>query len=134
MSKYECRSYTNYTSVMIWVVQSIPKLCLKTNIYDYFLGHWWHKQVKRATVMSRSWVSYNEEPLFCQLKYLVLIEQFINHPSNVYPPPSTIYYLQSSIHCLPSTVYHQTSTIYCPSRSEERRVGKECRSRWSPYH
>ena len=33
--------------------------------------------------------------------------------------------------------------IYCPAnfvtggtelRSEERRVGKECRSRWSPYH
>ena len=22
----------------------------------------------------------------------------------------------------------------CPRRSEERRVGKECRSRWSPYH
>ena len=22
----------------------------------------------------------------------------------------------------------------CPQRSEERRVGKECRSRWSPYH
>ena len=21
-----------------------------------------------------------------------------------------------------------------PIRSEERRVGKECRSRWSPYH
>src|SRR3989475_7442618 len=29
------------------------------------------------------------------------------------------------------------STAYGPSylhRSEERRVGKECRSRWSPYH
>ena len=24
--------------------------------------------------------------------------------------------------------------IACPPRSEERRVGKECRSRWSPYH
>ena len=24
-----------------------------------------------------------------------------------------------------------TATLY---RSEERRVGKECRSRWSPYH
>ena len=24
--------------------------------------------------------------------------------------------------------------IYSLSRSEERRVGKECRSRWSPYH
>ena len=28
------------------------------------------------------------------------------------------------------------SFCMCPgrSRSEERRVGKECRSRWSPYH
>ena len=25
-------------------------------------------------------------------------------------------------------------TIMDYSRSEERRVGKECRSRWSPYH
>ena len=24
--------------------------------------------------------------------------------------------------------------IKASSRSEERRVGKECRSRWSPYH
>ena len=24
--------------------------------------------------------------------------------------------------------------IMAVSRSEERRVGKECRSRWSPYH
>ena len=23
---------------------------------------------------------------------------------------------------------------WCQERSEERRVGKECRSRWSPYH
>ena len=24
--------------------------------------------------------------------------------------------------------------VILPNRSEERRVGKECRSRWSPYH
>ena len=24
--------------------------------------------------------------------------------------------------------------LIAPKRSEERRVGKECRSRWSPYH
>ena len=36
---------------------------------------------------------------------------------------------------------HDSSAAYAPpasddwvSRSEERRVGKECRSRWSPYH
>ena len=27
-----------------------------------------------------------------------------------------------------------THSVYDRSRSEERRVGKECRSRWSPYH
>ena len=26
------------------------------------------------------------------------------------------------------------SKLIIPKRSEERRVGKECRSRWSPYH
>ena len=29
---------------------------------------------------------------------------------------------------------HEDGQDYVPSRSEERRVGKECRSRWSPYH
>ena len=28
----------------------------------------------------------------------------------------------------------QVDTKMLASRSEERRVGKECRSRWSPYH
>ena len=36
----------------------------------------------------------------------------------------TLVQLQSNAHRCP----------YCGSRSEERRVGKECRSRWSPYH
>ena len=42
-------------------------------------------------------------------------------------------------------IYVKGKKIYVPdelykaykkesSRSEERRVGKECRSRWSPYH
>ena len=30
--------------------------------------------------------------------------------------------------------YEKSKTIVCEKRSEERRVGKECRSRWSPYH
>ena len=28
----------------------------------------------------------------------------------------------------------ERSASLIPIRSEERRVGKECRSRWSPYH
>src|SRR3712207_9472643 len=29
---------------------------------------------------------------------------------------------------------HETDRLQALDRSEERRVGKECRSRWSPYH
>src|SRR3989442_11422183 len=32
----------------------------------------------------------------------------------------------------PFDMWKRTNVV--PQRSEERRVGKECRSRWSPYH
>ena len=35
---------------------------------------------------------------------------------------------------LVKNVTDQLKTVSPISRSEERRVGKECRSRWSPYH
>ena len=35
---------------------------------------------------------------------------------------------------LPNSFYEATITQIPKPRSEERRVGKECRSRWSPYH
>src|SRR5256885_16350791 len=31
-------------------------------------------------------------------------------------------------------VINRLVNVICEERSEERRVGKECRSRWSPYH
>ena len=37
------------------------------------------------------------------------------------------------VHSLHLTHLMQSALPSC-SRSEERRVGKECRSRWSPYH
>ena len=39
-------------------------------------------------------------------------------------------YIGLSVVCASIMAYAQNSGI----RSEERRVGKECRSRWSPYH
>src|SRR3712207_9151778 len=35
---------------------------------------------------------------------------------------------------VPITVQLTSSATCSKKRSEERRVGKECRSRWSPYH
>src|SRR3712207_8706130 len=37
----------------------------------------------------------------------------------------------SNVDRYPDTVSEDAQTVV---RSEERRVGKECRSRWSPYH
>src|SRR5256886_13180021 len=38
----------------------------------------------------------------------------------------------SLLSLLPKLTSYRNSKSFC--RSEERRVGKECRSRWSPYH
>src|SRR3712207_7599718 len=35
---------------------------------------------------------------------------------------------------LAAQIARQASVVGTKERSEERRVGKECRSRWSPYH
>ena len=38
--------------------------------------------------------------------------------------------MSSDINFIPAMIFAAIGLI----RSEERRVGKECRSRWSPYH
>ena len=42
--------------------------------------------------------------------------------------------VQESIDALVETAKHGQYSSIKLIRSEERRVGKECRSRWSPYH
>ena len=37
-------------------------------------------------------------------------------------------------HCAIDDVFKYINERFKLDRSEERRVGKECRSRWSPYH
>ena len=45
--------------------------------------------------------------------------------------PGTI---DNDIACSDYTIGYDTAMNTVMERSEERRVGKECRSRWSPYH
>ena len=42
-------------------------------------------------------------------------------------------YKCDSVSSASDNVFSKGYTLIC-NRSEERRVGKECRSRWSPYH
>src|SRR3712207_64196 len=46
--------------------------------------------------------------------------------------PLLVYLNHSNCFCYSFTCY-STELTTCTFRSEERRVGKECRSRWSPY-
>ena len=61
-----------------------------------------------------------------------LIKQFIYHSAELYAGKQKIR--------IPLGSYQKDKSIFCGfldnnlNRSEERRVGKECRSRWSPYH
>src|SRR3712207_8843719 len=42
--------------------------------------------------------------------------------------------LNYSFEAMPAEIRERATSLSILSRSEERRVGKECRSRWSPYH
>ena len=42
--------------------------------------------------------------------------------------------IRNTLNWLIEKKYIECKSISDISRSEERRVGKECRSRWSPYH
>src|SRR3712207_9243376 len=48
--------------------------------------------------------------------------------------PAALIACSSPPSAAPAKTESKPATDAKPTRSEERRVGKECRSRWSPYH
>ena len=53
-------------------------------------------------------------------------------PQNIYPTRKILSFAESMKKTGGKVLFDPQ--LYTSSRSEERRVGKECRSRWSPYH
>ena len=56
-------------------------------------------------------------------------------PDEDYDNPAMVvdFYEFTMANCLFLNGFKDTTLVF-DMRSEERRVGKECRSRWSPYH
>ena len=65
------------------------------------------------------------------MKYRV-IDGFLNSKTQEYIPVGTI--LTDSEPRIKDFIAAHVVAAIETTRSEERRVGKECRSRWSPYH
>ena len=56
--------------------------------------------------------------------------------SSVTDKPGALKYITQLMNTYDITLAEVETAFHAPvaTRSEERRVGKECRSRWSPYH
>ena len=61
-----------------------------------------------------------------------MVFEFMNDPAVPYLDQQ--YMLGDALMVAPVFREDKVAQYYLPERSEERRVGKECRSRWSPYH
>jgi len=63
-----------------------------------------------------------------------IVSIFVN-PTQFGPSEDFAAYPRREAEDLALLEQHATAAAFAPPvRSEERRVGKECRSRWSPYH
>src|SRR2546422_9251692 len=58
-----------------------------------------------------------------------LIAKYLVLPLRTAPPLNTLL-----LTLMLGAALRECVRLFYPQRSEERRVGKECRSRWSPYH
>ena len=72
------------------------------------------------------------------LEELNLVDDFLVNSltsHKIYGEQSARYILECILHRQIGKLTVVPQRFFCgENRSEERRVGKECRSRWSPYH
>ena len=81
----------------------------------------WIRHLQTPGNEKRQYIGSTDEPLSEKT-----VEGFLKNPAE--------YSEVERVICSPMLRCIQTAELMFPGRSEERRVGKECRSRWSPYH
>ena len=64
----------------------------------------------------------------------LLIHDYAGHPFTFELAKSLASNRYNVIYIYTSASNTPKANFHAKDRSEERRVGKECRSRWSPYH
>ena len=118
---------------------SSPSISVKSTVASNNYQLWWisTSEYVDEIIVHIEWTTIPTHQIYdimhkCYLKSL---------PTDIMPPPS-LSTLLNPLTPVPLGFIHPTSPPHVTSpsnqqptkRSEERRVGKECRSRWSPYH
>src|SRR5256884_3262006 len=102
-------------------------------VLAYLLCFFFFSSRRRHTRCSRDWSS---DVCSSDLKSSAAFSRFLR--GVVYPAPGPLFALSWDPASRPNgcvfSIPGMPSIPYRGKRSEERRVGKECRSRWSPYH
>src|SRR5256714_4318054 len=121
----ECENVLRYMTPVV----RIHDLGESGIVYDvkYWLSDYARHNDTDALVRQRIWYAFRRNGLtFSNPTRTVYMEQPLRHDGNV-RDAETLAELLSAV-----DIFSPLSSDEL--RSEERRVGKECRSRWSPYH
>src|SRR5207249_5180243 len=95
-----------------WTTVEGERAILKPGDFFFFSSRRRHTRSVSAFLLNRS---------SDLVDYLLVVEQ---HRTQIV--------IHALLKCQQENLYHEQNVTHI--RSEERRVGKECRSRWSPYH
>jgi hypothetical protein len=122
---YALRKYADFLTQCLSAIESIPALNVLNDSRENE-----RMAEKLPDWLTRRWCRIVAETKRSKLRYPEFAEfvRFIREESEIMTEPIMIQALQRDCH---TTNQPKENSL---RRSEERRVGKECRSRWSPYH
>ena len=114
----------DYVKIMAYYKMNTLQIHLNDNGFKQFFGHDWSKTYAAFRLESDTYPGLAAEDGYYTKREFIDLQKLAE---NLYV--EIIPEIDAPAHTLAFTHYKPEI-----GRSEERRVGKECRSRWSPYH
>src|SRR5947207_2609320 len=129
----------------MWWNPRLILLILASTVVDYFLGIWleispgrWRKALLIISlVVNLGFLGFFKYYNFFVFSFAALLAFPADSLAlNIVLPVGISFYTFASLSYTIDVYRRKTAAVrnFIDYRSEERRVGKECRSRWSPYH
>ena len=108
-------------------------MLLTNSQYEHLMSHYYHQQLKDNFILKKRMKEvYDAIPQMNELENRIRTLS-VQHAASRLKGQTDSIDLDAEI----DKSQNKKKPCFCSTvtrRSEERRVGKECRSRWSPYH